>query len=92
MRRAGLPVPTDLTDRPSILRNPAMRVRRHRSFRPTLDVLPGRIAPSSASGLAPAAVAATPTPAPSSDPAYYSLFDDNTPWSLATPSPAVDPS
>ncbi|MBV8557974.1 MAG: hypothetical protein JO116_20610 [Planctomycetaceae bacterium] len=68
-----------------------MRVRRHRSFRPTLDVLPGRIAPTSG-GLASAAAAATPTTAPSSDPAYYSLFDDNTPFSLATPSPAVDPS
>lgn len=83
MRRAGLPVPTDLTDRPSILRNPAMRVRRHRSFRPTLDVLPGRIAPSTA------AVAATPTPTPSCDPSYYALFRDNTPWTIATQTLAV---
>ena len=83
-------MPTDLTDRPSILRNPAMRVRRHRSFRPTLDVLPGRIAPSS--GLStPAAVAATPMDAPSSDPSYYSLFYDSSPWTIATPTLAVYP-
>jgi len=65
-----------------------MRVRRHRSFRPTLDVLPGRIAPSSV--LYPsAAVAQTPTPA---DPTYYALFYGNTPpWSIATPALPVRP-
>jgi hypothetical protein len=65
-----------------------MRVRRHRSFRPTLDVLPGRIAPSSVSNPT-AAVAATPTPTPSSDPSYYALFRDITPWTIATQTWAV---
>ena len=68
-----------------------MRVRRHRSFRPTLDVLPGRIAPSG--GLStPAAVAATPMDAPSSDPSYYdALFYDSSPWTIAEPCLPVDP-
>ena len=65
-----------------------MRVRRHRSFRPTLDVLPGRIAPSN-SGLA--AVAASPISASSNDLAYYPLTVDYTSESLATQTVPVDP-
>ena len=64
-----------------------MRVRRHRSFRPTLDVLPGRIAPSGVLNPS-AAVAANPR-TPSRDPSYYALFYDNTPWTIATPTLAV---
>ena len=59
-----------------------MRVRRHRSFRPTLDVLPGRIAPSST-----AAVVA-PTAAPSDTASYYNgitpLFQNPTPYTATT--------
>jgi len=59
-----------------------MRVRRHRSFRPTLDVLPGRIAPSSA-----AAVVA-PTAAPSGTASYYNgitpLFQNPAAYTIAT--------
>ena len=80
-------MPTDLTDRPSLVRNPAMRVRRHHSFRPTLDVLPGRIAPSG--GFTPAAVAVTPMDAPSTPPSLYSCLPDPN-WTMATPIPAVD--
>ncbi len=62
-----------------------MRVRRHRSFRPTLDVLPCRIAPS---------VGATTMPA--DYPVIPNLYDDalypdSTPSTMATPTLAVDP-
>ena len=64
-----------------------MRVRRHRSFRPTLDVLPGRIAPSSGSG-APAAVAPS-TAAP--QPSTYDVLISNSNNSLASQYPPMDP-
>ena len=82
-------MPTDLTDRPSILRNPAMRVRRHRSFRPRLDVLPDRIAPSSV--VATPAAAVTLMDSASSEPPYYSYFDNPAPWTITEPSMPVDP-
>ena len=64
-----------------------MSARRHRSFRPTLDVLPGRIAPSSSGTLAPDDLS-TATPPPSS----YDLLTNNSPTlTLASQSPAVDP-
>jgi hypothetical protein len=71
-----------------------MRVRRHRSFRPTLDVLPGRIAPSGVFNSS-AAVAQTPTPAPSCATSYYdgliSLFSNPGPYTIATRCLPVSP-
>jgi hypothetical protein len=65
-----------------------MNTRRHRSFRPTLDVLPVRIAPSG--GVTPAAVVATPTLAPLPS-CYNILISNSNNWTLASPSPAVHP-
>jgi hypothetical protein len=59
-----------------------MRVRRHRSFRPTLDVLPSRIAPSGA------AAAAATTAAPSDTASYNTsltrLFQSTAPYTATT--------